>query len=270
MEAVREDGVVCLDCGALRKALGSHLFFAHEMAIGDYKAKWGYNRQTGLVAPSTAEKLRQIAVARDLGANGSGRVLEIARKARAAASLTKRFEARTNHGKTLKARYANGWQPSRHRKVNDETLRILGKEGHTCREIAEKTGLSRDQARSRLRNLGLFPPLRPRRKIGTQQILALRAAGLWPSDIAARLGLSRHAVLKRLWELRKKGVHVPRPKTPRPITRRRVTDDEFLALVAKGLKPAAIAARVGMKKGSVLTRAVLLRRRGLLKGKRTW
>jgi len=40
-EAVREDGVVCLECGALEGRLGAHVA-AHGLTLGAYRAKWGY------------------------------------------------------------------------------------------------------------------------------------------------------------------------------------------------------------------------------------
>jgi len=266
LEAIREDGIICLECGSLRKALGSHLFFMHEIPLAEYKAKWGYNRQTGFVSESTREKLRRHCIGLNLGVHGSRQALEKARQTRDPITMSKRLQGRLTQSEKLKAKYAAGWQPLRHIKVDDETLRAVAKEGRTNREIATSTGLSIDQVLRRLRRLGLHPPVQLRNQTTTEEIVKLRDAGLWPSEIATRTGLSCHAILKRLWRLRRKGEQVQVPKRPRPISRRRVTDQEFLGLIEDGLRPAEIAVRVGIKRTSVITRAHLLRRQGALPG----
>ena len=43
-EAVREDGVVCLECGALCWRLGKHVP-VHGLSAAEYRAKWGYPRR---------------------------------------------------------------------------------------------------------------------------------------------------------------------------------------------------------------------------------
>jgi DNA-binding MarR family transcriptional regulator len=267
LEVFREDGVVCLECGALFKAVGSHVFYAHHINADDYREKWGYNRQTTFLVESSHERRRQIALARDLGALLDPGRIEKARAVRGS-TLPRRRETRLTMSKTVKAKYARGWQPFRHRKVDDGTLRAFAEEGYTARELAEKTGLSRQQVRRRLRALGLIPPQVPRNRTTNQEILKLSTSGLWPSEIAARTGLASDTVARRLRNLRRAGVPVPTPKRPRPNSRRRLADEKFLPLVRKGLKPAEIAARLGVEKKYVIRKAQYLRSRGLLE--RTW
>lgn len=265
-----EDAVVCLECGALRKTLGVHIL-THGLTLDEYRAKWGYNRQTRFAAQSTHEKMRRRALTEGIARYASPTALEKAWAARRGI-LTEslRLESRLDRNKMRQMPATGEWQRYPDRKTEDDMLRALAAAGYTSSAIAERIGLTRDCTRHRLRALGLVPPVVPRKKITSQQVLALRAAGLWPHEIAARLGITRIAVMKRLWKLRRQGVHVPTPQYPRPVSTRRVSDQDFLALVREGLKPAEIAATVGLTKNGVITRAMILRRRGLLIGKRAW
>lgn len=83
-------------------------------------------------------------------------------------------------------------------------------------------------------------------KVPDAELLALRAGGLWPAEIARRLGLNRHTVIDRLGRLRRQGVPVPTPGRPRPSPWRRVSDEEILALTGDCLGRAEIPARVGL------------------------
>jgi len=265
-----EDAVVCLECGALRKTLGVHVLI-HDLTLDEYRAKWGYNRQTRFAAHSTHEKMRQRALTTGITRYASPTALEKAWEARRGVRTESlRLESRLDRRKARQAPDATRWQRYPDRETEDEVLRTLMAEGHTVSTIAERIGLTRDCVRHRLRALGLVPPIKPRKKVTNQQVLELRAAGRWPHEISAQLGITRIAVLKRLWKLRRRGVHVPTPQNPRPSGVRQVSDQDFLALVREGLDPAEIAARVGLTKNGVITRAMVLRRRGLLIGKRTW
>ena len=82
LESLRPDGVVCLECGQLRKTLGTHMLLQHHMTLDDYRERWGFNRQTAFVAASTAARLRRLALQRKLGEAGSPERLAKARAAR--------------------------------------------------------------------------------------------------------------------------------------------------------------------------------------------
>ncbi len=49
LEALREEGVVCLECGGLYKTMGRHVA-KHGLILDAYREKWGYNRQTTFTA----------------------------------------------------------------------------------------------------------------------------------------------------------------------------------------------------------------------------
>lgn len=66
LEAIREDGVVCLECGTMHRALGLHLRLRHSMEVDPYKQAWGYNRQTALMIPAVVQAHREKALAMDL------------------------------------------------------------------------------------------------------------------------------------------------------------------------------------------------------------
>ncbi len=244
LESLRDDGVICLECGALRKMLGTHVLRLHHMRLDDYRERWGFNRQTRFVAPDTAERLRRLALTRELGAYGSRENLAKARAAKRLQDLPRRRQARLQISESKKALYASGWQPRRYRKVGDRTLRRLTRKAVDTKRVARETGLSIDQTRRRLQALALLPPHRPRRRIDHQRILALRRQGLWPLEIARRLRIQ--------------------PSRPRPIRQRRVADNEFLAAIRRGGSTARIAERLGVSRAYVIYKTWYLRRHGLI------
>lgn len=264
LESIRPDGVVCLECGKLRKALGTHVRFLHPMALDDYREKWGFNRQTAFVAADTAARFRRLALKRKLGAYGSAEKLAKARAARRPKARVQRPEARLRHSEAKKRLYAGGWQPRRYRKVEDSKLRSLAKRNVDTKTIARKTGLSIDQARNRLQALGLLPPRQRRRPADRQRILDLRTEGLWPLEIARRLRVQPQLVRKILWQLRRQKVIVPTPSRPRPIKRRKMSDERFLRAHRRGGTPAQIAERLAVSRAYVIHKTWYLRRRGLL------
>ncbi len=204
-EALREDGVVCLECGAICRALPQHVW-RHGLPADQYKAKWGYNRGTGLVVPAHSEALRQRALARRLGAFRPPNALAMANEARRLASHPERAERRLAKAAAGRARFAAGWRPRR-KKVPDEAVRVLLGEGLTSRQIAARTGLSYTSVRRRLQALGLLP-LRP--TATDAELLALRRAGLSAPEVAARTGLSASTIRNRIGALRRRGL-LPAP-----------------------------------------------------------
>ncbi len=261
-EALRADGVVCLECGRIAKLLGTHVV-AHDLSLDDYREKWGYNRQTTFTAADTYEKMRGHAVRRRIWELPPPDVLPKAWDARKQLKLSKRLESRVRQSERMRARYATGWQPPRHRKADDETLRGLVAQGLTARQIAQRTGLTVGALHKRFQALGLSPVVPDQRKASDEQLLDLRRAGLTMKDVAARLGLSPSRVNARLGRLRRSGVAVPSPPA-RPHSSPRVPDMQLLLLGREGLSGAAIAARVGIAPSAVGRRLAGFRRRGLL------
>lgn len=265
LEALREDSVVCLECGAVRKTLGAHVILQHTLNLDEYRERWGYNRHTPFAAPETQEKMRRNAVARNLGAYFWANLVQRPRTAPEVGTQRDRPEARLAKRAAVRERVAAGWRPAT-TKVEDEALRALVAEGLTLRQIAARAGVGYDTVRRRIRALGLvspaIPPFQP--KATDEELLALRLAGLWPSQIAARTGLTPSGVKYRLRALERRGVPVPPPAGPRPNPWRRVSDEQLLALVRGGLRQAEMAARVGLSQTGVERRLRALRRRGLL------
>jgi len=264
LESIRRDGVVCLECGKLLKALGSHLRLLHHVALDDYRETWGFNRQTAFVAADTAARLRRLAIKRNLGANGSGELMAKARATRRRKDQVQRLESRVRQSEAKKRLYADGWQPRRYRKVEDGRLRSLAKRSVDAKTIARKTGLSVDQARNRLQGLGLLPPRQSRRPADRRRILDLRTKGLWPLEIARRLGIRPQLVRKILWQLRRQRVTVPTPSRPRPNKWRKMSDQRFLRARRLGGTTVQIAKRLCVSRAYVIRKTWHLRRRGLI------
>jgi predicted transcriptional regulator/DNA-binding CsgD family transcriptional regulator len=268
-EALRADGVVCLECGAIYAMLGHHVLRQHGLPVARYREKWGYNRRTGLVAPGLRERSRQRAVTQ-LAPRRPPTGLQKARETLGRLGpISRRPEARLAIQAAVRARLAAGWRPSPPKKVHADVLRELVAEGLTVDQIAARLGVSASTVRKPIRALGLngpgIAPYRPRLRVTDPELLSLREAGLWGHEIAARTGLQRSSIQQRLRRLRRLGVAVPPPPArPRPNPLRRVSDDDLLAFVQEGLGTTAIAARVGMTREGVWARLRSLRRRGLL------
>ena len=263
-EALRDDGVVCLECGAIRRSMGAHVRM-HGLRIAAYRVRWEYGRQNPLVVPDLSELRRRLAIEHSFGGSAPPDALAKALAARRGVPSPHRLETRFDQREAARARLASGWrQPLLREK--DETLRALVREGLTPRGIATCLGLRERHIRERIRQLRLegpgIPP--PRRKITDAELLALRQSGYWNVEIAARTGMRPGSVSGRLERLRKLGVAVPTPARPVPTLRRRASDQILLALVGQGLTTAEIAARVGLALSSVQWRLRALRRRGML------
>ncbi len=263
-EAIREDGVVCLECGGVYQALLSHLPAKHRMTLAEYRERWGYKRGRGLISGAVRERKRQVALERNFGAMGPpGAIWQALAVQRQRGGLPpKRLETLLENAEAVRARYAAGWRHGEKvRKVGDEVLRALVAEGLTRAEIAARTGLHGATVRRRIRALGLSGPgLRPAPlPVPATELVALRQAGLSDREIAQRTGLTVQGVRGRFRTLRRHGAPVPAPPALRG--RGQVTDEGILALAESGLGPAAIAARVERSESAV--RARLRRRRGV-------
>jgi hypothetical protein len=79
-----------------------------------------------------------------------------------------------------------------------------------------------------------------------RKILSLRQRGLWPNEIAPRLGIPLQSVYLRLQELKKAGFTIPRPTSLRPNAHRKVTNKTLLAVARSGLSLREIAAKLGI------------------------
>src|SRR5512144_1797577 len=80
-EACQNDRVICLECGLTFKSLPQHLG-KHHLTNDEYKARWGYNRTTPLVAGISLRGLRRRALAMNLAAYSPPHALRKALKAR--------------------------------------------------------------------------------------------------------------------------------------------------------------------------------------------
>jgi predicted transcriptional regulator len=63
--SVKQDYIVCLDCGAKVKTLKRHLQSAHGLEPRSYRERWGLKKEYPMTAPAYSE--RRSAMARELG-----------------------------------------------------------------------------------------------------------------------------------------------------------------------------------------------------------
>lgn len=65
--SVRNDAVVCLECGAVQKTLKRHISIAHGLSEKEYREKWGLSKEHPLVAPSYSKARAEMAKKIGLG-----------------------------------------------------------------------------------------------------------------------------------------------------------------------------------------------------------
>ena len=246
-EAVQRDGVICLECGRGFKSLAQHVV-RHRLSIHEYKAKWGYNRTTSLVALSTHTKLRRAALAMNLAAFSPRSSIRKAHKAKRGHPWPYRTESRLIQTEAARARLAAGFrliELKRRGKIVNKDLQ------------AKSNRLIRKPIRAYAQSAAArFKPSKEDLKV-----LSLRNRGLWPSEIASRLGIPVRSVLWRFERLRRKGFTLPSPTGARPNANRKATDGEILACVRSRLSMPEIAAKVGITTPTVHKRIKRLQER---------
>jgi len=219
---------MCLECGLTFKSLPQHLG-RHHLTNDDYKAKWGYNRTTPLVAGSTWRGLRRRALAMNLAAYSPRHALRKALKARRGRRSPYRPEQRLVQIYAARNRIAVGLRLRRPKKKNISQ--------RATAVLTAKIKITEADRR----------------------ILLLRKKGLWASEIAAVLDLKVSAIHDCFDRLRKIGLSIPPASGLRPNANRKVSAEEIIALARSRLTVQEIAAKVGISKKNVHTRLKALR-----------
>jgi hypothetical protein len=163
-EAIAEDRIVCLECGAAFRNLVRHLVFTHRLPVEEYRAKWGYNRLTGLVCGELLAWMREHAKQIGLGSRNTREMaLEALRARQAKGPIPLRQEGRE--------RFREVQQSPRLRaprcKITDEELIALAGQGLSFVQIARQKGMGKVTVWKRLARLkarGVPIPIRCRRK----------------------------------------------------------------------------------------------------------
>ena len=212
-EAIDEDTIVCLECGGLYEALPNHLRLTHELTVEEYKARWGYNRSTGLYCRALARKFQARAKAMGFDQYGTPERAKRASDAQQG-GYALRTEARLRQAESKVAgRWHHPWQ-----KLSDEEVIRLSLQGLGTSEIAQRTGIHPRRMRARFERLRargiVLPRPQPRwrptnRKVTDEAILAGMAQGYTLKAIAIQTGVSRKAITLRVTRLRAKGLLGP-------------------------------------------------------------
>jgi predicted transcriptional regulator len=58
-KAIRENSVVCLECGKKFKVLSKRHLAAHGLTPQEYREKWGFKKNTSMIAKSLARQRRK-------------------------------------------------------------------------------------------------------------------------------------------------------------------------------------------------------------------
>ena len=150
LEALREDGVICLECGGIYQALGTHLEKLHGLTSAQYKDRWGYNRKTPLLAQQLRPRFQAMARAVNLHS--------YIRQTRAWVKGQETIARRGHRGYAKQFRLqrsaASTGKPRPYlQKVPDATLAALRAKGMTFTQLARAVGLTRASIRRRLRRV---------------------------------------------------------------------------------------------------------------------
>jgi len=149
-EAIAEDCIVCLECGAQMRNLGRHLVCIHRTMVADYRATWGYNRLTPLVCGEVLAQLSANAKARGLGTTNTREMALAALQARQQKGrITLRQEALEH----LHERPQNGQRVGPPRRISDTELLALTAQGLSSVQIARLHGLNKKSVWKRLARL---------------------------------------------------------------------------------------------------------------------
>ncbi len=168
-EAVQKDGIICLEYGRQFKSLAPHVR-KHTASIHDYKAKWGYNRTTSLVALSTHQKLRRNAPAMNFASLGSRNSVQKAIDDIRGRRWPYRPESRLIKTEAARARLAASFR----------LAKLQAKDKIVRKENGDRHFLNPTPAA-----VVSYKPCKEDR-----QILSLRKKGLWLGEIESRLGVT--------------------------------------------------------------------------------
>jgi biotin operon repressor len=149
-EAIAEDRIVCLECGAQFRNLGRHLVLTHKVSVEDYRATWGYNRLTPLVCGEVLAQFRAHAKAIGLGTTNTREMALAALRAREAKGP---FPMRQEALERLRERPLKGQGVGPPRKITDEELIALATQGLSFVQIARLRRLGKVTVWKRLARL---------------------------------------------------------------------------------------------------------------------
>ena len=162
-EAITDERIVCLECGAQFRNLGRHLVLTHQVMVEAYRAAWGYNRLTPLVCGEVLAQFSAHAKARGLGTtNTRAMALAALQFRQAKGPITLRQEALER----LRERPEKGQGVGPPRKISDAELLALTAQGLSFVQIARLRGLGNVTVWKRLAQLKAqghpIPSRRPR------------------------------------------------------------------------------------------------------------
>jgi predicted transcriptional regulator len=104
-QSVRQDYVVCLDCGYRGLVLRRHINVRHGLNPNEYRQRWGLKNNHPLTAPAYSERRSSVAKALGLGRKPASRIMAEKSEAATAPVGSGRKSAATSRP-TLKARGA--------------------------------------------------------------------------------------------------------------------------------------------------------------------
>jgi hypothetical protein len=162
-EAIAEERIVCLECGAQMRNLGRHLVLTHQVTVAAYRATWGYNRLTPLVCHTVLAQFSARAKARGLGTTNTREMALVALRAR---QQQEPIPLRQEALERLRERPQCGQGVGPPRKIGDAELLALTARGLSFDQIAKLRGLARVNLWRRLARLKAqghpIPSRRPR------------------------------------------------------------------------------------------------------------
>jgi predicted transcriptional regulator len=77
-QSVRQDYVICLDCGYRAKTLRRHISTRHSLSRDEYLKRWGLRRDHRLTAPAYSEQRSEMAKERGFGRKATPKPVPVA------------------------------------------------------------------------------------------------------------------------------------------------------------------------------------------------
>jgi predicted transcriptional regulator len=120
-QSVRNDHVVCLDCGFRGKTLRRHLSVRHGFSPDEYRQRWGLKRDHPLTAPAYSEQRSSMSKALGLGRRRAIRAT-VVKSEEAPAPVATAKPIRKARGTTKPAEASTPSKPARTRKPRRAAL----------------------------------------------------------------------------------------------------------------------------------------------------
>lgn len=224
-DVLGERYVVCLECGRLLKALGTHLIKKHGTTAEDYKETWGYSRGQALWNQVALERMSET---RTLPPNAVAAFEKHGRPDKTGCTEPKRLQTLQSLREVWRKRSKQEHPHYRHDASHEKVAELMA-QGLGQNEIAQALGLNPQTVYFRLRDMGVRIP--KKRKVSPDEAVEAYQKYKSVQKAARHLGCTRKLLAARLGEAGIVPSQLP-PRSKRPD----VTPEAVAEAHASGMK----------------------------------